>query len=135
MTLNETYAPATDTGQSSNSHTHTASMHANGNGTTDAAPDGHKHIIQGGQMSAGADGHTHDMGAMAKQDAADFGQDGMIEMIRGFRCLGNAGKPDYTQDEIAEAIYSGRGDCADLIRNALAWYALESVARELNPEI
>ena len=71
---------------------------------------------------------------MAKQDASDFGQE-MLEMIRGFRCLGNSGKPDYTTDEIAEAIYSGRSDSSDVIRNAMAWYALESVARELNPDL
>lgn len=78
--------------------------------------------------------HKADILEMAKQDANDFGQE-MLEMIRGFRCLGNNSKPDYSTDEIAEAIYAGRGECSDLIRNALAWYALETVARELNPDI
>jgi hypothetical protein len=59
----------------------------------------------------------------------------ILEMIRGFRCLGNKGKPDYTATEIAEAIYAGTGECADTIQNAMAWFALEEVARELNPEI
>ncbi|MDE2103527.1 MAG: hypothetical protein KGL39_40175 [Patescibacteria group bacterium] len=78
--------------------------------------------------------HKAEILAMAKQDADDFGTT-MIEMVQGFRCLGNSGKPDYTQDEIAEALYSGRGECSDIIRNAMAWYVLETVARELNPEI
>lgn len=80
--------------------------------------------------------HKADILEMAKQDSADFGQ-GVIEMIQCFRCLtaGNGGKPHYTQDEIAEALYSGRSEFADTIRNAMAWYALETVARELNPDI
>lgn len=78
--------------------------------------------------------HKADILALAKQDADDFGTD-MLAMIQGFRCLGNSGKPDYTIDEIAEALYSGRGECSDVIRNAMAWFALEEVARELNPDI
>jgi len=78
--------------------------------------------------------HKSDILELAKQMADDFGQD-TLEMIRGFRCLGNNGKPDYSTTEIAEALYSGRGECADLIRNAMAWFALEEVARELNPDI
>jgi hypothetical protein len=67
---------------------------------------------------------------LAKQMADDFGQS-MIEMVKGFRCLNDA----YSADEIAEAIYSGRGEAADVIRNAMAWFALEEVARELNPDL
>lgn len=78
--------------------------------------------------------HKAEILEMAKQDSEEFGQ-GMLEMIQGFRCLGNAGKSDYSVDEIGEAIYSGRGECAEIIRNAMAWYALETIARELNPEI
>lgn len=78
--------------------------------------------------------HKADIIEMAKQMADELGES-TIGMIRGFRCLGNAGKPDYTEDEIAEAIYSGRGECADVIRNALAWFALEEVAHELHPDV
>mgnify|MGYP003349736771 CR=1 FL=1 len=92
--------------------------------------------------------HKADILALAKQQADDFGQ-GMIAMIAGFNCLSSKvttnlylsnsprcyRKPDFSEDEIAEAIYSGRGESADTIRNALAWFALEEVARELNPEV
>lgn len=78
--------------------------------------------------------HKGDILELAKQMADDLGES-MIEMVRGFRCLGNSGKPDYSSDEIAEALYSGRGECADTIRNAMAWFALEEVARELNPNL
>lgn len=78
--------------------------------------------------------HKAEILARAEEDAKEFGQD-MIEMVRGFRCLGNNSKPDYSPTEIGEALFSGRGECADLIRNAMAWYALEEVARELNPDL
>ena len=79
--------------------------------------------------------HKADILEMAKQMADDIGDGGMIQLVRGFRCLGNNGKPDYSEDEIAESIYSGRGESSDVIRNAMAWFALEEVARELNPDI
>lgn len=80
--------------------------------------------------------HKADILALAKQQADDFGQ-GMIEMVRGFRCLGNNGKPDWNEDEIADALYNPRSDsdASTQVQNAMAWYALEEVARELNPDI
>ncbi len=77
--------------------------------------------------------HKADILAMAKSDAEQFGVD-MLSMILGFGCLSGS-SPKYTVDEIAEALYAGRGDNANVIRNAMAWYALESIARELNPDI
>jgi hypothetical protein len=78
--------------------------------------------------------HKADILKMAEEMASDLGED-MITMIRNFNCLSTNRKPDYSQSEIAEALYSGRGECADIIRNAMAWFALEEVARELNPDI
>lgn len=82
--------------------------------------------------------HKAEIIELAKQTADDLGES-MIGMIRNFACLTSGQypnrKPDYTEDEIAEALYSGRGECADVIRNAMAWFALEEIARELNPEI
>lgn len=78
--------------------------------------------------------HKADILDLAKQTANEMGED-MLAMIGGFRCLSNGGKPDYTATEIGEALFSGRGECADVIRNAMAWFALEEVARELNPDI
>ena len=78
--------------------------------------------------------HKADILALAGQTASEIDQE-MLAMIGGFRCLSNAGKPDYTLAEIGEALFSGRGECADSIRNAMAWFALEEIARELNPDI
>jgi hypothetical protein len=78
--------------------------------------------------------HKADVLALAQAMASDLGEE-MLAMIGAFRCLSNQEKPDYTATEIAEAIFSGRGECADVIRNAMAWFALEEVARELNPDL
>ena len=78
--------------------------------------------------------HKGDILKLAQDMASELGED-MLDMISHFRCLSNNNKPDYTPSEIAEALYSGRGECADLIRNAMAWFALEETARELNPEL
>ena len=59
-----------------------------------------------------------------RNDAECFGQ-GLLEMVQGFRCLG----PDYSLDEIARAIYSGKGDGVAQIYNCLCWYAGEAVCR------
>lgn len=51
---------------------------------------------------------------------------GMLEMVAGFNCMTSL---EVTPDEIARAIYTGKGECADQILNCLAWYAGEEVAR------
>ena len=48
---------------------------------------------------------------------------GLIKFVAGFGCL------DETEDDIARALYAGRGDAVTGIYNALAWYALEEVCR------
>ena len=65
---------------------------------------------------------------LAAQQAADFGDYSEIEMILGFNCLQH---DDLTSSDIAKALY-GRltdDDKKTTIYNALAWYALEEVAR------
>jgi hypothetical protein len=65
---------------------------------------------------------------LAAQQAADFGDSSEIEMILGFNCLQH---DDLTSSDIARALY-GRltdEDKKTIICNALAWYALEEVAR------
>ena len=73
-----------------------------------------------------------DIMELAERMAVDIGED-TIEMIRGFNCLSSGQypnrKPDFTSSEVAEAIYRGKGDCAQQIQNALAWFAAEEVAR------
>jgi len=65
-----------------------------------------------------------------EQDASDFGQ-GLLEMVGGFVCLKSY---KLTSWEVAEAI-NGRGEMAIQVQNALAWYAAEEIARELNPDL
>lgn len=60
--------------------------------------------------------------ALAKEQSADFGI-GMFEMIAGFNCLN-----DVDADDVARAIYEDTED-STYVRNALAWYAAEEVAR------
>jgi len=61
----------------------------------------------------------------AAEQAKDFGQ-GTLEMIQGFGVF-KRNKPSV--DEIAQAIYQGRGDYSTDVLNVLAWYALEETAR------
>lgn len=67
-----------------------------------------------------------------KEDAKEFGMD-PLAMVAGFGCL-----KDLKLDgmAIADAIYSSEeSENRDTIQNALAWYALEEVARELCPNL
>ena len=48
---------------------------------------------------------------------------GLVRFVAGFRCA------DETEDDLARALYAGRGDAVTGIYNALAWYALEEVCR------
>lgn len=49
---------------------------------------------------------------------------GLLKFIAGFNCL-----KCETEDDIARAIYQGRGDSVTAVQNALAWFALEEVCR------
>jgi hypothetical protein len=53
-------------------------------------------------------------------------EQGTIAFIARFNCL-----KGLTQEEIAKAIYTGKGDDVTQVYNALAWFALEEVARSL----
>ena len=47
---------------------------------------------------------------------------GLVKFVAGFGCL------DETEDdEVARALYAGRGDAVTGIYNALAWYMLDEV--------
>lgn len=79
--------------------------------------------------------HKGDILALAESMASDLGED-MLAMIAGFGCLVDGSRRhQYSATEIGEALYSGRGDATTQVRNAMAWFALEEVARELNPEL
>ena len=74
--------------------------------------------------------HRKDIMAIAESMAQDFGQD-LFAMIAGFGCLKDYKLGAY---ETSEAL-NGRGEMADQVQNAMAWFALEEVARELNPDL
>lgn len=61
---------------------------------------------------------------LAKNIADDLGE-GVFKMIAGFRCLSS----DYSEGEIAEAIYNSKSENHTQVLNALAWFALEEVCR------
>ena len=72
---------------------------------------------------------------LARAQADDFGTEGEFAMIAGFRCLSDM---KLTQSEIARAVYDARKrtvrseddtTARTQVLNALAWYALEEVAR------
>ena len=76
--------------------------------------------------------HKKDILRMAEDMADQLGED-MLSMIQNFNCLSSGRypnkKPHYTQTEIAQAIFSGKGDSVQQIKNALAWFAAEEVCR------
>lgn len=59
---------------------------------------------------------------MAKEVAEEFGTN-TLDFIASFSCLNG----DWSADEVAQTIY-GRGN-DHIIKNALAWFALEEVCR------
>ena len=63
---------------------------------------------------------------MAEQMADDCGDSGMLAMIAGFNCLRHY---KFSQDDIAKALYTSKGDDVTTIQNVMAWFALEEVAR------
>ena len=58
--------------------------------------------------------------------AQDMGE-GLLEMIRGFGVFRN--DKSVTVDDIAKAIYQGKGEYAEQVLNVLAWFAAEETAR------
>ena len=66
--------------------------------------------------------HKHAILDLAKQMSDDLGED-LYTMIGGFNCL------KITASEAAEAIHNPRSEERTNVFNALAWFALEEVAR------
>ncbi len=65
---------------------------------------------------------------MCKDQASDYYGHGMTVpgFIAGFGCVGCVG---CDAEQVAIALYTGKGDNVTEVYNALAWYALEEVAR------
>ena len=62
-----------------------------------------------------------------KQMADDLGES-LYSMIAGFNCL------KISEGEAAEGIHNARSDDHTQVMNALAWYALEEVARSYSDQ-
>ena len=58
--------------------------------------------------------------------AQDLGE-GLLEMVKGFGVFRS--DKSVTVDDIAKAIYQGKGDYAKAVLSVLAWFAAEEVAR------
>ena len=75
--------------------------------------------------------HKKAINQLAEELAADLG-DGPLDMVRGFNCLKDSG---FTTVEVAKTMYGRRTEKEKnnlvQIDNALAWFALEEVARHL----
>lgn len=70
--------------------------------------------------------HQKDIVQAVEEMADDLG-DSPVSMVRGFNCLGAA---DYTESEVARTLYGTKSQHQQQVANALAWFALEEVARE-----
>ena len=66
--------------------------------------------------------NREDILQMAQEMASDLGQP-VLDLIAGFNCLG------CEADDVAKAIYGTKKQDEFHVKNALAWYALEEVAR------
>jgi len=66
--------------------------------------------------------------AMAEEMARDCGC-GTLELIQGFGVFRNN---PISQDDLATALYTGKGDDVVVVQNVMAWYAAEEVARLYN---
>ena len=64
--------------------------------------------------------------SMARDMASDIGDGDEYQLIAGFNCLRC---DNLTPGAVARAIHTGKGDDATSVLNALAWFALEEVAR------
>jgi hypothetical protein len=65
---------------------------------------------------------------LAEDQAQDFEQ-GMLEMIQNF---GDFRNNPISLNEVARAIYQGKGEMCEQVQNVMAWYAAEEVVRLYN---
>ena len=70
--------------------------------------------------------------ALVKEYAQEFGQE-PIEFVAGFNCLRHNDKQwqAETREEVARALYGNLKSDDTQVPNALAWFAVEEVARAL----
>jgi hypothetical protein len=68
--------------------------------------------------------HKQELLCMANVQAQELGESSGFTLIAGFQCL-----KSYSADEVFDALINPRSDARTAVFNALAWYALEEVAR------
>jgi len=65
-----------------------------------------------------------------KDDCDSMGLDSIAKLLASFRCL-----QGYSENELIAGLLSRGHELRELVFNALAWYAAEEIARELNPDL
>lgn len=68
--------------------------------------------------------HKQELLCMANVMAQELGESSGFTLIAGFNCLRS-----YSADEVFDALVNPRSDARTDVFNALAWFALEEVAR------
>ena len=66
---------------------------------------------------------------LAENDVFSLGEKDILSFFASFNCMRSL---DVSQNDIARAIYQGKGEMVEQILNCLAWYAAETVAREIS---
>lgn len=66
---------------------------------------------------------------LAEREAQDLGYTGVLGLFASFNCMKSL---DISETEIAKAVFTGKGELVDQVLNCLAWYAAETVAREIH---
>ncbi len=69
-----------------------------------------------------------DVVKLAENMAESLGEN-VAEMVAGFNCLGGCDEKRRFMPDVCRALYGGGKLEDDLVPNALAWFALEEVAR------
>jgi hypothetical protein len=81
--------------------------------------------------------YRKDIAARVKAVAEEIGEQ-PVTVVSGFNCLRPASGPAdaETLESIGRCLYGARLTNDDTqVANALAWFALEEIARELNPDL
>lgn len=73
--------------------------------------------------------HQSRIVALVEEMADDLGED-PVSFVRSFRCLGES----YLHSEVAKTMYGPKKGHDTQIANALAWFALEEVARNVTEQ-
>ena len=66
---------------------------------------------------------------LAESEAFYFGENDILSFFSSFNCMKSL---DISETELAKALFTGKGEQVDQILNCLAWYAAETVAREIH---